>query len=272
MINTLRKPVSYYLICALAAQLGISGYAYAGISQVPPLVKPNVPPNIFYTLDDSGSMMFEMMPDDIPKTGDPTLDRYWNGSSWQVKGTEMDNYCANTGHSCWVTNVFPKPANLYNVGGAGDYGSANQVVVGFNHNITVARWRSSDINKAYYDPKVLYQPWAAAGGGQMSSANVAAALYNPVAPNGGTNTNVIDLTQNQTFAAGTYSWLKDDASDYETTAHTIFPALYYIYNGGTGCTTSILTCFTRIEIKAGTTLPAKAPARTDCPLIIKLIS
>ncbi len=266
MIHRLKKPFSYYLICAVATQFGLSGYAYAGISQVPPLVKPNVPPNIFYTLDDSGSMMFDMMPDNIPKTGDPTLDRYWNGSSWQEKGTAMDNYCANTGHSCWVTNVFPKPANTYNVSGAGDYALANQIIVGFNHNITVARWRSSDINKAYYDPKVLYVPWAAAAGGLMPPANVSAALYNPVAPNGGTNTNTIDLTQNQTFAAGAYGWLKDDASDYDTNARTIFPALYYVYNGGGSCNTSTLSCFTRIEIRTGTTLPAKAPARTDCPL------
>ncbi|MCH8619690.1 PilC/PilY family type IV pilus protein [Undibacterium sp. TS12] len=266
MINKFNKPLTYYVICAVAAQFGMTAHVYAGISQVPPLVKPNVPPNIFYTLDDSGSMMFEMMPDDIPKTGDPSLDRYWNGSSWQPKGSEMDNYCAGTGHSCWITNVFPKPANLYNVSGAGDYGIANQVVVGFNHNITVARWRSSDVNKAYYDPKVLYQPWAAPAGGQMAAATPSSALYNPVAPSGGTNTNTIDLTNSVTFAAGAYAWLKDDASDYDTGARTIFPALYYVYNGGGSCNTSTLSCFTRIEIKTGTTLPAKAPARTDCPL------
>lgn len=264
MFKHLKKPVSYYLVCAFAAQFGVAGFAEAGISSAPPLVKPNVPPNIFYTLDDSGSMMFEMMPDDIPKTGDASLDRYWNGSSWQPKGTGMDDYCAGTGHSCWVTNVFPKPANLYNVSGAGDYGMANQVVVGFNHNITVARWRSSDVNKAYYNPNVKYLPWAAPGGGSMPNASTTAALYNPVAPSGGTNTNTINLTGNVTFAAGAYAWLMDDASDYDTGSRTVFPALYYIYNGGTGCNKSTLTCFTRVEIKSGTVLPAKGTARTDC--------
>lgn len=248
MTNYLRKPISYYLICALAAQFGWSASAYAGISQMPPLVKPNVPPNIFYTLDDSGSMMFEMLPDDIARTG-----------SGDATGTGYDDYC---GANCWVTSVFPRPANVYNA--ATDYDQRNRVVVGFNHNITVARWRSSDVNKAYYDPKVLYVPWAKPGGGQMDPANPAAALLNPVAPNGGTNTTTMNLTQNQTFAAGYAAWLNDAANAYDTNARTIFPALYYIYNPGGSCNKSTLSCYTRVEIKAGTSLPPKAPARTDC--------
>ncbi|PXX40056.1 pilus assembly protein [Undibacterium pigrum] len=250
MTNNLRKPISYYLICALAAQFGWSASAYAGISQMPPLVKPNVPPNIFYTLDDSGSMMFEMLPDNIARTGN-------NDTS----GTAYNNYCTS-GDDCWVTSVFPRPANIYNI--SGDYNQDNRVVVGFNHNITVARWRSSDVNKAYYDPKVLYVPWAKPGGGQMDPANPAAALLNPVAPNGGTNTTTMNLTQNQTFAAGYAAWLNDAANAYDTNARTIFPALYYIYNPGGSCNKSTLSCYTRVEIKAGTSLPPKAPARTDC--------
>jgi len=246
-----RKPISYYLICALAAQFGWSAYAHAGISQMPPLVKPNVPPNIFYTLDDSGSMMFEMLPDNIARTGNN-----------DATGNGYSDYCT-TGGGCWVTSTFPRPANIYNV--AGDYGVQNRVVVGFNHNITVARWRSSDVNKAYYDPKVLYQPWASPTGGLMAPANPQAALLNPVAPDGGTNTTVMNLTQDQTFADGYVAWLNNAATAYDTAGRTIFPALYYIYNPGGSCNKSTLSCYTRIEIKTGTSLPAKGAARTDCP-------
>ena len=251
-MNKSQKTGSFYLFCALATQLCMSANTYAAISNVPPLVKPNVPPNIFYTLDDSGSMMWEILPDNIAKTG--------NGD---VKGTTYSNYCANDG-DCWITYLFPKPSNIYNVGGAGDYSSANQGVVGFANNITVARFRSSDVNKIYYNPAVVYQPWAATNGGTMDNANPKAALYNPVAPNGGSNLNVIDLTANVTYANGAYSWLKADASGIETTGRTIFPALYYTYNGGAGCNLSTLSCFTRIEIKPSTILPLKAPTRTDC--------
>ncbi|MFZ3002005.1 MAG: PilC/PilY family type IV pilus protein [Undibacterium umbellatum] len=139
------------------------------------------------------------------------------------------------------------------------------MVVGFNHNITVARWRSSDVNKAYYDPKVLYQPWASPTGGLMAPANPQAALLNPVAPNGGTNATVMNLTQNQTFANGYAAWLNDAANAYDTNGRTIFPALYYIYNPGGSCNKSTLSCYTRVEIKTGTSLSAKAATRTDCP-------
>lgn len=251
-MKKINKSLIVCLIGSLIGQLLAPGMAYATISNAPPLVKPNVPPNIFYTLDDSGSMMWEMMPDDIPRTG--------NGD---VTGTGYDDYC-ETGGACWVTNVFPKPANVYNVGGAGDYGISNSVVVGFNHNITVARWRSSDINKAYYDPKILYQPWADPNGGLMAPANPLSALYNPVAPNGGTNTNAINLSVNQTYVNGAYGWLADDAKSYNTNGRTIFPALYYVYKGTSGCNQSTLACFDRYEIKTGTVFPTKAPARTDC--------
>lgn len=268
MTNTFKKTLSHYLMYLLAAHsglVGLAGMAHATISNAPPLVKPLVSPNIFYTLDDSGSMMFEQVPDDVPKTGDPNQDRYWDGSSWQHKGAHFDDYCAGTDHSCWVTNVFPKPYNLYNVSGAGEYGSDYQVIVGFNHNITVARWRSSDVNHAYYDPKVRYQPWASASGtGMMANANPRAALFNPVAPAGGSNANTINLTTNQTYDGSYYYFLRDDASDYDTNGRTFYPALYYVYKGGAGCNQSRLSCFTRYEIRTSTVFPAKAPARTDC--------
>lgn len=252
-MKKINKPLIVCLIGSLLGQLIAPGLAYATISNAPPLVKPNVPPNIFYTLDDSGSMMWEMMPDNIARTG-----------SGDVTGTGYDSYINGCG-GCWVTNVFPKPSNLYNVGGAGDYAIANSIIVGFNNNITVARWRSSDVNKAYYDPKILYQPWADPNGGLMPAANPTAALYNPVAPNGGTNTNTINLSINQTFPAGVYGWLNDAATGYDTNSKTIFPALYYVYKGDAGgCNLSTLACFNRYEIKAGTVFPTKAPARTDC--------
>jgi type IV pilus assembly protein PilY1 len=164
-MKKINKSLIVCLIGSLIGQLLAPGMAYATISNAPPLVKPNVPPNIFYTLDDSGSMMWEMMPDNIARTG--------NGD---VTGTGYNNYIANgvntcgavgSAQECWVTNVFPKPSNLYNVGGSGDYETRKSIIVGFGNNITVARWRSSDVNKAYYDPKVLYQPWADPNGGLM---------------------------------------------------------------------------------------------------------
>ena len=253
-----QKTVGFYLTFALTAQLLISGNGFAGISNTPPLMKPSVPPNIFYTLDDSGSMMFEMLPEALGRTGND-----------KGRGTNYSNYCpedsSNTStKDCWITTVFPKPANLYNLPADGDYLPKLRATVGFEDNLTVARWRSSEVNKLYYNPAIVYLPWASPNGGNMAPANPKAALLNPVAPKGGTNTNVLDLTVNKTYAKDEYVWLNADATDIETSARTIFPALYYIYKGGTGCTVSKFNCFIRVEIKTGTSLPAKAVTRTDC--------
>lgn len=249
------------LLLAVIAQIFSPMVSYAAISNLPPLVRTNVPPNIFYTLDDSGSMMFEVMPENLTPIGD--------GSD----GNRQDiySYCG-TSNQCWVVNTFPRPKNVYNINGYGDYSATLSATVGFDDNITVARWRSSDVNQLYYDPNVLYQPWADPAGGSMPDANPHAAKFNPVAPIGGSNDIVIDLGVNQTVGAHTSPistrWLNSAADGLDSTyatPRTFYPALYYVYNGGTGCDTSTLTCFTRYEIKAGTTFPAKGSARTDCP-------
>ena len=245
------------IICIVPLAFSIS--VDAAISKLPPLVKTNVVPNIFLTLDDSGSMQFEMLPDQIAATGDAEID---------VNRVAYSSYVScPVDAPCWVTNTFPKPANIYNVGGAGDYARNQSIIVGFNHNITVARWRSATVNLLYYDTNIRYLPWIASAGGRMLSANPAAALYNPVAPSGGSNTSAINLTSAQTIGDTNVAWLNDAANGYETGAKTFFPALYYIYRDVEGCRKSELTCFTRIEIKNGTTLPNKGDARTDCPAI-----
>lgn len=249
--------VDFILICIF--QLSFSISANATISTLPPLAKTNVTPNIFYTLDDSGSMQFEMMPDHIAATGDSQVD---------VNRTAYNNYVlCPVDAPCWVTNTFPKTANIYNVGGAGDYSRNQSIIVGFNHNITVARWRSASVNLLYYDPNIRYMPWIASTGGRMLSAIPTAVLYNPVAPQGGSNAGAINLTSEQTIGDANTSWLNDIANGYETGAKTFFPALYYIYRDVEGCRKSELSCFARVEIKTGTSLPNKGPARIDCPAL-----
>jgi type IV pilus assembly protein PilY1 len=250
------QPVLTTLVFTFAIQLGFVSKVDAAISSLPPLVKINVVPNIFYTLDDSGSMQFEMMPDAIAATGDPFVDS---------ERTAYNNYVpCPVDAPCWVTNTFPRFANVYNVAGAGDYAKNQSITVGFGHNITVARWRSAAVNALYYDPQIRYLPWIASGGGRMPSADPTAALYNPVAPNGGSNANTLNLTTNQISDGENTVWLNDKATNYELGAKVFFPALYYIYSEAEGCSKSILTCFTRIEIKPTTILPTKAGGRTDC--------
>lgn len=243
----------------------------AAISNLPPLVKANVPPNVFYTLDDSGSMMFEVMPDNVTPTGNAATD-----------GTRKDNvtYCPSGG--CWVVRVFPAPKDVYNVSGAGNYGAANETVVGFSDNITVARWRSSEVNSIYYDPKIRYDPWIDPAsisitnpyGSPMPKANKNAAKYNPVIISGMT-TATIDLEKEQLNTLHDNQWLNDAANGItKTPTWTVngvsktkfYPATYFQYNPDnlSSCTTSTYSCFKRIEIKSTTVLPKKATTRSDC--------
>lgn len=266
-----KSPVLSFVIHLLVvAQVLLPIPTFAAISNLPPLVKANVPPNVFYTLDDSGSMMFEVMPDTLTPTGNPALD-----------GTRSNNqkYCGN---SCWVVRVFPSPQNVYNINEDGNYGPTNETVVGFSDNITVARWRSSETNKVYYNPAVRYDPWVDVNsitvtnpyGSPMPNADPAAAKYNPV-PTAGMSTATLNLTVVQPRGLHSNEWLNDAANDTTTsptwtidsTAKTSFyPATYFQYNPDslTTCTTSQLSCFKRIEIKSGMTLAAKAATRSDC--------
>lgn len=262
------KMVVRLLICA---QVLLPLTSTAAISNLPPLVKANVPPNVFYTLDDSGSMMFEVMPEELRPTGDASVD-----------GTRIDmfTYCSST---CWVSRLFPAPSNVYNVSGAGDYSNSQSVVVGFSDNITVARWRSAATNKVYYDPDVRYDPWIDPAtistsnpyGSNMPNADPAAAKYNPVIVTGMT-TATLNLTVDQRSTLHSNNWLNNAANAVTTTpSWTIngvtgktdfYPATYFKYNPDnlSTCTFSQYSCFKRVEIKQGMTLPAKAATRSDC--------
>lgn len=267
-------------IFLVALQMLLPMTAQAGISQLPPLVKSNVPPNVFYTLDDSGSMMFEVMPENLRPYGDG---RDFNGGltgrTWTTTGA--GNYCNPGSWStyCWVYYTFPPPTGVYSTSG---YSGFYTTTVFFNDNITVARWRSAGLNKMYYDPAIRYLPWVDNGsisaqnpyGLPMANADVKAAQYNPMKAVGRN----MDLTQDATESA---YWLSDDALRYTVESKTYFPATYYIYTPRTiplvtypACTggnisESNLNCFTRIEIRknAGVFTPTRytrASTRTDC--------
>lgn len=272
-IKSLTRPLACLLI---AAQVLMPLPLNAAISQLPPLVKQNVPPNVFYTLDDSGSMMFEVMPDNVRPYGDsrdlntgPLTARTWDT-------TNMYTYC----HSeCWVNFMFPSQQGVYSTK---NYTGRHAVSVFFNDNITVARLRSVRLNKSYYDPATRYVPWvdqntistANPYGIPMANADPESAQYNPVKAIGRN----MDLTSTNTET--TY-WLSDDALTVSNVSKSYYPATYYIYSPratnelsypactGGGISESNLNCFTRIEIRSspGTYTPryfTRAVKRTDC--------
>ncbi|WP_354682010.1 PilC/PilY family type IV pilus protein [Cupriavidus necator] len=236
----LRRAVAATVACA-AAMLPVS-VGHAAVSQQPLIFSTSVAPNVMFTLDDSGSMMFEITPESLSPNGTET--------SWDLT---PDN-------GNWLLYTYPLPpgGRVYSTAGSYYSGTSASVVNFSSTSLAAARYRSATLNVSYYNPDVTYRPWFDPAG-KLANANPKQAYYNPMLPDNGS----IDLTADKTVEA---YWLNDDGKGYSRKKVTFYPALYYRYDGTlSGCngTTSSLKCFTRYEVKSGLAFPHNGK-RTDC--------
>ncbi|MES2841124.1 MAG: PilC/PilY family type IV pilus protein [Pseudomonadota bacterium] len=138
--------------------------AQVNIAQTPLFLTSSVDPNVMFVLDDSGSMHWEITPDDY------VLPYY----------------------------MFRRVSGMY---GAGDYEnyvpSVRYDATDANEKATARALRSSTVNKSYYDPSVTYRPWVKADGTLYADATPTAAPHHPIRTGLGTR----DLTTNTTERA-----------------------------------------------------------------------
>lgn len=204
-MNTKRAYLKLAHSLALAASVVLSAPLNAAPGNLPisPLFLTNsVEPNIFYTIDDSGSMEWESMVGDgtagissasgIPFFGG--IPRYYIIPS---KGNGYDGY--------YNPNAYP-----YSLPSASKY---------------PLTWiiRNSTGNTLYYNPDVTYRPWSGAdssGNPLFGNANPVSALVDPNNPGFGT----VNLTQQFNFLGYTTTWSND----------SIFPAVYYTWEDSDG--------------------------------------
>ncbi len=220
------------LLSALSALMIFSGntaFAAPGkLSDTPLFVTTTVEPNIFFTLDDSGSMDWEAI---IPDTG--LFARYNNGvtqfnGDWQAylhPGWSNYKYYAYSSYNNYDRNIIP-PAAYSNT-------STSTLIQSFwvmqNHNY----------NTLYYNPLTEYKPWK----GVDSSGNP---LYQPADPREVTRDpndvnhtgDTVDLTQrfdyydnivtdrnypNITYLPSYYEWTDDNTDGVlqATETHTL---------------------------------------------------
>ena len=186
-------------IAAIGMASGAPSNAHAtdlNIANSPLFVATNVEPNIMFTLDDSGSMQWEHMPD----------------------GAEMggSNY------------MFPRGTN--NLYGGADY--ANQVPVFLDNDVLNYFTRSAANNGVFYNPDITYQPWSNPDGSLMADADPTNALWNPDRPFAGG----LDLTQQQTQNAVWLRKFTDLTGTLFCQPcggdRTYWPITYYNYTGG----------------------------------------
>ncbi len=144
----------------VAAMLLAAGMAWSQPSQSPLLSRSGggVSPNVVLDLDDSGSMMYQHMPE-----GDFTL----GGKTVNIGG---DN--SAVGHPSDTRNFSGNYRGVYtaNTGATGAELRYQQQV------------RSPDVNTLYYNPETTYLPWAKSDGTRFPAAVLTAADLNPMSP------------------------------------------------------------------------------------------
>lgn len=231
-------------VCAVSLIWGTTLPALAAIANSPLYLTSAVDSNVLFMLDDSGSMHWEITPDEY----------------------------------VYAYYVYPRASGNY---GGADYGN---YVLSFRDDATAAnnaeRWtakalRSPHVNKTYYNPAVTYKPWVKPAGmafpgavpavsdaaTSFPNANPSAAPHHPLRDTGTRN-----LTANNTQTAtwrycATYSPYSGCSST--SSSRTFYPAVYYHYNGGPVGTH---TSYDKVEIRS--TTPTYTghgrENRTDC--------
>ena len=204
----------------------LAGQLQAQISQIPLFLTSRVDPNLIFILDDSGSMQFEVTPDDYV---------FW------------DNH-----HG--VPFVYPRADKVY---GSSDYN--NNAATVDNNSAYNALVRSSQYNKNYYNPAVTYRPWVKADGSSYPSADPSRAYHNPQNTGGGSR----DLTANNREYAYWRDCNSAGSCSRNWGRVTYWPALYFYHNGGSIWTRSN---YTRVEINSSVATYSGhgRQSRTDC--------
>ena len=222
-MNTYFARRCVYIVILVSCFSNIKASAVT-VSQLPLFLGSSAEPNIMFTLDDSGSMRFEIMPDDI------ILDSTSIGSAYYVYPRQSNVYVSSSDYDN-STIIFDSTSTAYDVS---------------------AYFRSSNNNKLYYNPEITYVPWSKSDGTLYANAVPSCALHNPertsvtTPGSSGVNAYCRNLTANNTETAYYYT---NFSSSYTSSSKTYWPAVYYIYKG-TGDIKNKLN-YTKVEIKSG---------------------
>ncbi|WP_226704090.1 pilus assembly protein [Microbulbifer elongatus] len=242
--NVIIKKFSSALVATLLS-LGASHSAVSlDLAQSPLFLSNGAPPNVMFIIDDSGSMHFEITPEE---------------------------YRRDTAY------IFPRADGVYGNNGYnqtenGDY----QVPTVDSNNAYNALTRSPQYNKSYYDPSVTYTPWVKYDGSLYPNATPSCALHNPEntgdCPSGtdSVNENARDLT----VTNGNYNsngWRScsqgtDGSITCSSTSEdkTYWPATYF-WHSGSGSAWD-WDNYSKVEIRSTTATYTghDRTERTDC--------
>jgi type IV pilus assembly protein PilY1 len=226
-----------------------------------------VKPNVMLMIDDSGSMLFQHMPDSQVFLGTSTTP-----SIGPIKTVTLAGGFAGS------FSVVMHPSDTLSLS------SFYAGVVAANTTSTAANWqqrflRSADTNTIYYNPRTLYQPWMGPSGSRMPSATPTSAPIDPMAM-GGRRVNLLTVTLVTTNWCGAPGSSTVPCSSTQTgpvlgagyfgaTRTLSFnPAIYYTLNstGGSYSATNVTASYTLFNLNptSGTPTFTKYISRTDC--------
>ncbi len=233
----LRKSAAALLL-ALPALSSLPVAAQTAPAQIPLMSREGggVKPNIMLTMDDSGSMLFQHMPQDEIYVGSFVTTSPVGGRS--VRMDPDDNAILG---AFFIGTIAAQPGTT---------------------NYRQKLMRSPDTNTVYYNPEVRYDPWPLAGGGRMANSPVAAAYRDPMNPTGGGTINLTNVRNVDVV------WCyRDSRTDCDDNNEQYDPGLYFRLkkSGGAYMDPTVAANYTEYSINApvGTTY-TKYPARTDC--------
>lgn len=245
-IHLSRMPQS--ALCAFAAAMLFAAgpanvRADVSIANSPLFLTSSVDPNILFILDDSGSMFFEVTPDEIAK---PTTANTYGGYA------------------------FPRASNVY---GTSDYAVNFIMAATVDDGVAyTALTRSPQVNATYYDPSITYVPWTRYDNTLYPAASTTCAWHNPektgTCPADSVNAYARNLTVNNGNYNSNYWYSCSKSGDTITcsstnASKTFWPATYYWHDGGDIWTWGN---YTKVEIRSTTTTYTGhgRANRTDC--------
>ena len=235
-----------FLITTLITQLlvftpGTSVAAPGTLANMPLFLSTSVEPNIYFLLDDSGSMEWENL---TPggSSGLPNIGG-WTGNYYVLP--TADNGYDQGFITAWATCT-----------DAGRIGCYPYTTPSEDSIAGAWRVRNSNFNTLYYDPGVTYIPWYGVDNSGIPLYADADPVNAPSDPNdpGGARLN---LTQNYSI------WNYADIPGWFI--ETVYPAYYYTWTDDNGDgVVDVTDGHTLVQIIASTPSYAKAATRTDC--------
>ncbi|MDO4681619.1 MAG: PilC/PilY family type IV pilus protein [Lautropia sp.] len=154
-----------------SAMLGSA--AHARMAQEPLIIKDKEPvePNLMFVLDDSGSMMFNYLPDPDPRlvfSKDCAVSPDGCGEHKHIFAYHPGEPKGRIGERGANLPEGQRPYGIYIVEGLA--GTDDRHLLG-------VRQRSAQVNALYYNPEITYQPWRDEKGAAMPDADPGKAIY-----------------------------------------------------------------------------------------------